>query len=620
LNISYVTDRYGLNPLVSELLKENEIYIDTETTGLDVFSCTWLLLQIATSQNIYVLDIRKLDKDLINYVISLIKDSNKRVVAHNAKFDLKIIFNNTKELLTNVYDTMIAEVLINQGVGNQYYSYEYLVEKYIGVAVNKKIRESFIDYEGEITNEQINYASEDILYLKTIKESQVKQLHEQKQITTLDLESKLIPTVISMELNGVKIDENYWRELILENTEKLKNSKEELINYIVKNMNFKKYENVLDLADSLSIPVKTKKDRQALLEISSEFSEMWFRENFNVGSTYQLRKVLNLLGISVDSTGEKVLAPFKNKYEVVDLILKFREYEKQVSTYGENLLVEKHPLTERWHFEYNQLGTYTGRFSVSRMQQIPHEQRFRRAFVARENYSILSSDYSQQEYRLAGALTGEPRIIEAYLLGKDMHTSTASLVYKVSMDSVSSEQRQRAKSINFAVLYGTTAWGLSYNLGISSNEAEELLNLFYSGYPRFKEYKEHAENMIWKLKYSTTPCGRKRYFNDMKSYMDIKEYDKYMRKVKREGWNHMIQGWGADITKIAMNNIFYENPFNSGLYLYNQAHDEIDLEILDDLQKDISRFVEDCMLKAEQPFLKEIPAKVDYRVLKYWSK
>lgn len=621
MNIVYVTNRFEANPLISDIIKASEVYIDTETTGLDVFLSKWLLLQIAVEQNIYLLDIRKLEPEVYKYVIKLIKDSNKRVVAHNAKFDLKIIYNNTKELLTNVYDTMVAEVLINQGIGSQFYSYEGLVEKYIGVSLNKEIRKSFIDYEGEITNDQINYSAEDVLYLKSIKEQQIRILSNQKQSYTLELESKLIPAVISMELNGVLIDETYWRELISDNITKLAETKVKVLDYILNNLELNRFHDLLEIADTLKIPAKTKKLREELSTISPEFSIPWLRENININSPLQVKTLLNILGVPVTSTGEKELAPYKDKFEIIGLLLDYRGYEKQVSTYGENLLVEKHPLTKRWHFEYNQLGTYTGRFSVSRMQQIPHEQRFRKAFIAGENYSLLSADYSQQEYRLAGALTGEKRIIDAYLAGKDMHTATASLVYKVSMDLVTSEQRQRAKSVNFAVLYGSTAMGLSYNLGIPISEAEELLNLFYSGYPRFKEFKEYAEEMIWKLKYSTTPLGRKRYFKEIKIFEGgIKEYEKYERRVKREGWNHMIQGWGADITKIAMNNIFYENPFGDSVLFYNQAHDEIDLEITDKYSEDIAKFVEDCMLKAEQPQLKEIPAKIDYRILKYWSK
>jgi len=620
LNISYITNRHETNELISDILKANELYIDTETTGLDIFLSKWLLLQIAVEHSIYILDIRKIEPEVINYIINLIKDSNKKVIAHNAKFDLKVIYNNTKELLTNVYDTMIAEVLINQGIATQFFSYEGLVEKYIGVSLNKEIRKSFIDYDGEITNDQINYSAEDVLYLKSIKEQQIKILSSQKQSYTLDLESKLIPAVISMELNGVLIDEDYWRELIVENSTRLLETKEKLLDYILENLKLNKFNNLLEIADTLKIPAKTKKLRAELESIGVEFSKPWLRENINLNSPLQVKTLLNILGVHVKSTGEKEISPYKEKFEIVSLLLEYRGYEKQVSTYGENILEEKHPLTKRWHFEYNQLGTYTGRFSVSRMQQIPHEQRFRKAFIASENYSILSADYSQQEYRLAGALTGEPRIIEAYLAGKDMHTSTASLAYKVSMDLVTPSQRQRAKSINFAVLYGSTASGLAYNLGIPLNEAEELLKLFYSGYPRFKEFKEYAEETIWKLKYSTTPLGRKRYFKNIKIFEGgIEEYSKYERRVKREGWNHMIQGWGADITKIAMNNIFYENPFN-GLYLYNQAHDEIDLEIEDQYQDEIAKFVEDCMLRAEQPQLKEIPAKIDYRILKYWSK
>jgi DNA polymerase I-like protein with 3'-5' exonuclease and polymerase domains len=618
MNVLYVTDKSQINKVVSDVLKSDEVGIDVEATSLDVFSANWLLLQIEANSNIYVLDIRKLNYDDYHYLISLIKDSGKRVLFHNSKYDMKVIYNNTGELFTNVYDTMIAEVLINQGVGKQYYSYAELVEKYLGITIDKEVRSTFIDYDGPITNEQINYSAIDVRYLRDLKKLQVNILAQQRQSYTLDLESQLIPVVATMELNGVQIDEVNWRELSIKNKENLIIQKEQLLDTIVSRVDFKKFTDAYQLSGMFKIPVKTKKAVESTTQTTDNL-DVWFRNNLNLNSPAQVLMALNICGIPVKKTGEKELNRYKGD-AVVDGLLLYREYEKNFTTYGENFLQEKHLLTKRYHFEYNQVGTYTGRFSVSRMQQIPRDKNVRRCFIARDDFSICTADFSQQEYRLAGALTGDRRIIESYLMGKDMHTATGGVVYKVSIDAVTPDMRQNAKSVNFALLYDSTVGGLAYNLNINMNEAEELVKLLNASYPTFIEYREYAKKTIWEKKMATTPLGRKRYFEDIKYFNDINERDRYKRRVMREGWNHMIQGWGADITKISMNNIFYENPFGDSLRFYNQAHDEIDLEILTALSKDIAEFSKDCMLRAEQPQLGEIPAAIDYKILPYWSK
>lgn len=622
MNYNYITSKDNISTLLSDLLKAKEIAMDTEATSLDTFSATWLLTQIEIGGNIYILDNRKLDKDTIHYIIELILLSNIRVIFHNAKYDLKIIYNNTKELLTNVYDTMVAEVLIHQGIGKQLYSYKEIVSRYFGMEIEKEVRETFFDYTGEITNEQLNYSAMDVVYLSRIKDLQISKLVDQKQGGILELECNLIAPVVAMELNGVLIDKEVWLKLAKKNQKLLDEHDRKIKQTILSRIDLSKYPTAYELASDFGILTKSKSTKIYTKELRDRVVNLdsWFYDNFNLNSPHQILKLLNLLGIPVTKTNEKELASLKSKDKIIDELLLHREYEKKVTTYGETLLTEENPKTKRYHFEYNQVGTYTGRFTVSRMQQIPRDSEFRKGFIARDEYLIVSSDFNQQEYRLAGALTKDERITEAYLSGKDMHTSTASLVYRLPMNEIITNQRNRAKSINFAILYDSSAWGLVYNLGLSVEEAEEIISILKEGYPRFIEYREAAKKMIWELGFSSTPLGRKRYFDTKVLYKDAKEYDRYKRRVMREGWNHMIQGWGADIIKISMDEIYYNNPFGDKLLFYNQAHDEIDTEVYGEISEECKDFVESCMVKAEQPQLGVIPAKVDSRILKYWSK
>lgn len=620
-NVVYFYEKKQLNELVSAIFQIEEIGLDVEATSLDVFSAVWLTMQLALDDKTYVLDIRKLDKDLVKYIIALIKDSKKLLIGHNIKYDTQIIFTNTGESLDNVYDTMVSEVLINQGMGKQFYSLNALVEKYLGISLDKDTRKTFIDFDGELTNEQIYYAAGDVQYLKKIKDRQVGILKEQKQLTTLEIEMLNTPVASALELNGILLDVEHWKALVVENQEKLDKERDILLKLVLDKTKFKRYNSTYELANAYAIPVRTKKLKLEL-ESLTEKDKMaeWFIANFNIGSWQQVLAMLNLSGVPAKSTNEKELQSYVGKNKIVDSLFQYREYYKRITTYGENMLAERNNVTGRYHYNYNQVGTATGRYSVSRLQQIPREQKYRRGFIARANYKILSSDYSQQEYRLAGALTQDRSIIDAYISGIDMHTLTASIAYKVSVKEVLPEQRQIAKSINFALLYDSTVYGLAYNLGISITEAEELWETLRKEYPTFIEYREHAKLLIWKNKFATTPLGRKRFF-ETKTFTNPDLYVWYKRKVMREGWNHMVQGWGADITKIAMNTIYHTSSFDSDyFYFYNQAHDEIDLEILVDKKDDIIPFVEKSMLDAEQPQLKEIPAAIDYRLLDYWSK
>jgi DNA polymerase-1 len=308
-------------------------------------------------------------------------------------------------------------------------------------------------------------------------------------------------------------------------------------------------------------------------------------------------------------------------FSLIILFLELREQEKKISSFGADYLKHIHPKDGRIHTDYNQLGTYTGRLSSSKpnLQQIPRSQDYRKAFVAKPGYKLIAVDFSQQEYRLVGAISGEQTIIDAYKAGKDMHAATASIVNNIPIEQVTKEQRNRAKSINFAILYGSTEYGLAFNLQIPVKEARQILENFYSGYPTLKEFKTYMESMIVEKKYSVTVLGRRRYWEDKKVFADGEEYIKYNKTIAKEGFNHTIQGSGADATKIALCNIFYNNPFGAeNLKILLQVHDEIVCEVKEDLVEEGTKFIVEEMEKAIQPFLGEIPAIAEPAVGDYW--
>jgi DNA polymerase-1 len=322
---------------------------------------------------------------------------------------------------------------------------------------------------------------------------------------------------------------------------------------------------------------------------------------------------INLLGCNVTSTTEKVIAPFAKDHESIRKLLEVREVGKSVSTYGLTWLKNIHPIDGRVHTEYFTGGTVTGRFSSSNpnMQNLPVHGGFRECFIPEEDYVYISCDYSQQEYRLAGAVSGEPIIIDAYKNNSDMHTATAANFFDKPMNEVTKDERSWGKTRNFEIIYGTTEWGLSKSLKSTVKYAKDVLDKYWAGYPTLAKFKEAVEAKILELGYSCTPLGRRRYNLERPVFATPWELEMWKSQAKREGFNLIIQGGGADIMKIAMVNLYKNNIFGDKFRLLLQIHDELLVEVHKSIIEEAGQFLKKEMIEAEQVFLGEIPAVVE---------
>ena len=626
MEFSYLDNKYNTSQFLTLLQESDRVGLDIETSSLDPFTCIWLLLQIEINESIFVLDVRKLGIDFITYVIQLIKESNKLVVGHNLKFDTKIIYHYTKEILTNLFDIMLAETLIYNGLGKNFYaSLETLCRNYLEIELNKEIRKTFFDYTGEITNEQIVYSGEDVKYLIKIMDIQLKTLTEQSQINVANLEMSLIPVFMHMEYTGIFLDKEEWLKNKENASKLLEITGEKLLDYVVNSIDFTKFENALAIVEQFRVIGKsklTKKLQEALKNLRGEFISGWFRDNFNLNSPIQLLLVLNYIGIPIKDTNEKTLQKFKN-HEIIKIILEYREYSKQISTYGEEFLNHIHPVTGMVHTQYNQLGAVSGRLSSEHpnLQNQPRLQSYRDCYKARPGYKILTADYSQAELKALGDFTKEPEFINAFNNKVDMHRKTASFLYEIPVEEINSEQRHDGKTMNFATVYGTTAWGLYYNFGIPLETAEDWLDKYFKGYKVLKYVQDKVGDLVWENKFSSTLYGRKRYFEDKRLFTDANERDKYIAKTKREGFNHIIQGGIGDTIKISMRDIFYSNEFDlDDLRILLQTHDELCVEIKDEIIEKGAEFVKEKMLNAQKLFLKDISPGVDIFIADCWRK
>ena len=611
--------------LISLIPTVDMIGLDTETTGLDPFTSQVLLIQLKVGDEIFILNRGKLGVKFITNLINLINQNSVLCIGHNIKFDMKMLRQDTGVWLKSVYDTMVIESVITSGLGGKYPSLLELVNKYCGVTLEKESRIEFIElnHDSLFTEQQLTYSATDVLYLFDIFSKQIQLATEAGLNKIVALECKVEPVVARMEREGITLDVPYWIEL----TEKAKTQaielKSKMKSILFSSLPASSYKNALEFAKAIAIPVKTKKLEKILESLIDPLAVMtWAKEQFNIGSHKQLLTALNLCGIDTPSTDEKVLNKLP-KNEVIDTILDYRGYEKMISTYGYNVIEAVNPATGRIHADFNQVGTASGRFSSSggvNMQNIPRLNGYREGFIARDGYSLCACDFSQQEYRLAGAITGEPKIIEAYVNGFDMHTMTAALRYNKDLKDVTKDERYEGKRVNFTILYGGTEYALGKNLDMSKKEAMEILEQFLANYPVLAKFKRSAEDRIAELGYSVTLLGRRRYWKQLPVFSTPQEVVNYENRMKREGFNHIIQGSGADITKLSMIRLFENNPFGDKFIPILQVHDEIVAEVHDSILKEGEEFIIHEMEEAFRPFLGKIPPKADNHTSKRWEK
>jgi DNA polymerase I len=624
LNLKIIENISQTSEFLKDLETAKEIYIDTETSSTDTITCKLYLVQIMVNDSVYVFNCLKFNQ--LDYIISLI--ASKIVVGHNIKFDIAVLYNKTKILLANVFDTMLAEIMLHQGIGIKYVSLYDVVEHYTGHKLDKSIRESFYSNGllTEITQNQYIYAAEDVIYLKQVKDGQVAKITEAKMLKPMQLEMELIPVVAMMENEGVLLNQPDWTKLMIKAKETSKSIAEELKQIFIRRFDRSRWSNLYVASKELGIAPTALYKIKLLESITNpEDYTTFFEQNINISSSVQLNKLLNIVGYpELKTTAEKVITDYrgKDKDQIFEKIIEFREQFKKGSSFGQSFLDAVHPVTGRIHADFNQLGTATGRFSSGNpnLQQIVKGSDYRKCFIAPPGWKMIICDYSQQELKLAGAASKEPEIIHAYKERLDLHSLTASALFEKDISEISEKERSIAKGFNFAVLYGSSEYGLAYNFGLPVEYMKKLLDNFYKKYTVLRDFKIQFEDAVFARKYSRTLLGRIRYFEDTKLFPDANAAYSYERKVRREGFNHLIQGTAADVTKMAMCDIFYKNPFGENLHIIMTIHDEIVCIVKEDCANTAKDFIVGCMNNALQQFLGDIPSEVDWSIEDYWYK
>ena len=578
--------------LVSELLLQKEVCFDTETTSLNELEAELVGMAFSWEKHkgYYVLfpESKELTQEILEIFRPFFENSSITKIGQNLKYDIKVLAKYNIQVLGNLFDTMIAHYLLNpDGKHNM----DILSENYlhyspisIETLIGKKGKGQ-LSMRQVPPQEQKEYAVEDTdvtLQLKNIFEQQLQKYNVEKLFS--QIESPLVQVLADMELEGIRIDVPFLKSLS---------------NDIEK--------------DIFSL-------QQAVYEQAGE--------TFNLSSPKQLGDILfeKLKLISKPkktktgqyATSEEILSELAPKHKIVANVLEYRQLQKLQSTYIDALPKEVNSTTGRVHTTYMQAVTATGRLSSNNpnLQNIPirteRGQQIRKAFVPRnEDYTLLSADYSQIELRVIAALSGEKNMIEAFLQNQDIHRSTAAKVFNVDIQSVTREQRSHAKTVNFGIIYGVSAFGLSNQTELSRSESKELIDTYYQTYPQLKVFIDKQIHFARENGYVETILGRRRYLPDINSRNQV-----VRGAAERNAVNAPIQGSAADIIKIAMINIYNllkDNKLKTKMLL--QVHDEL----IFDVPKNELDFAKPLIKKTmEEAYQFAVPLVVDLGIGKNW--
>ena len=551
-----VTGDLGLKLFIKQLMRQPSVCFDAETTGLNPLNAE--LVGIAFSweahKGFYVPFPEPFDEAqvLVELFRPFFESSAIEKIGQNLKYDLKVLHKYKIEVKGPLFDTMIAHYLIN---ADMRHNMEVLAETYLNYSpisiielIGKKGKNqlSMRDVSLEKLTE---YAVEDADITFQLASHFKKELTDAETLKLFnDIEIPLVKVLASMELEGIKLDTSFLKSLSID------------LNIDIAYLETKIYEAA--------------------------------GETFNIASPKQLGVILFEKLKLVDkpkktktgqySTAEDVLSYLAKEHTIIQHILEYRGLAKLKSTYVDALPEQVLESTGHIHTEYLQTVASTGRLSSNNpnLQNIPirteRGRQVRKAFVPRnEEYTLLAADYSQIELRVIAAMSQEETMIEAFKNGEDIHASTAAKVFNVSLSDVTREQRGNAKTVNFGIIYGVSAFGLSNQTDLSRTEAKELIETYYETYPKLRKYMSSQVDFARDHGYVTTLSNRRRYLKDINSRNAI-----VRGAAERNAVNAPVQGSAADVIKIAMINIYnklQQGGFKTKMLL--QVHDELVFDV-----------------------------------------
>lgn len=573
-----------INDFLRIILTKEIISLDTETTGTDAMSAELVGMSFSYKENqafyVPVPQDREEAQKIVDKFKPVFENEKSIKVGQNIKYDMIVLGNYGVSIKGQMFDTMIAHYVLQPEL---HHGMDYLAEVYLKYDTIKI--EELIGAKGKNQRNMrdlsptdiYKYACEDAdvtLKLKNILEKEletngVKELFE-------EIEMPLVPVLAYIERNGVRIDTEALKETSRHFTIRMREIEEEIYKLAGMEFNVSSPKQVGEvLFDRLKIVEKAKKTKTGQYV-----------------------------------TSEEVLESLKGKHQIVEKILDYRGLKKLLSTYVDALPELINPKTGRIHTSFNQTVTATGRLSSSNpnLQNIPVRdddgKEIRKAFIPDDGCEFFSADYSQIELRIMAHLSEDDNMIEAFREEQDIHAATAAKIYKINIDEVTREQRSKAKTANFGIIYGISVFGLAERLNVDRKEAKELIDGYFENYPKVKAYMDESIRSARDKGYIETIFKRKRYLPDINSRNAV-----VRGYAERNAINAPIQGSAADIIKVAMIRIykrFMDEGIRSKMIL--QVHDELNFSVLREEKEKVQQIV---ISEMEAAYKMKVPLLAD---------
>lgn len=581
-----------LELFIEKLMTQKAVCFDTETTSLNTFEAELVGIAFSWEANkgyyVPLTENQKEAQKIIEKLRPFFEEDKIEKIGQNLKYDIKILANYGIEVRGKLFDTMLAHYIINPDMRH---NMDVLAETYLNYApmpieklIGKKGK-SQKSMRNVPLEEQTEYAVEDAditLRLKQIFEDKLK--NDNKEELFKEIELPLLRVLVDMELEGISLDKDFLDSL----TEALNNDISKL--------------------------------EKSIYKVAGE--------EFNIGSPKQLGEILfgklklvkkpKKTRTGQYSTAEDILSFIAKEHIIVAEVLEWRGLMKLKNTYIEALPKQIEVKTNRVHTEYLQTVAATGRLSSisPNLQNIPirtkRGRQVRKAFIPRdENYVILAADYSQIELRIIAALSQENHMMEAFQKGEDIHADTASKVFGIDPDKVTREQRSNAKTVNFGIIYGVSAFGLSQQTDLNRTESKELIDTYYKTYPKLRDYMDGQIAFAREYGYVETVMGRRRYLKDINARNYV-----VRSGAERNAVNAPIQGSAADIIKLAMINIqkkMKAKHYKSKMLL--QVHDELVFDVYKDELEEVKTLIK---IEMESAYKLDVPLEVEVGIGQNW--
>jgi DNA polymerase-1 len=524
--------------------------LDLETTGLDPHSHRIRLMQLATEDHVYIIDADRVPVTIFKPCL----EGGPAKLGQNLKFDWQFL-HAQGVALEPVFDTLLADQVIhNRNYGR---GLGVLAEEYLGIELPKELQKS--DWSGELTNEQLAYAARDVAILPPLVAAIRAKAEELEVMPVIDLENAALPTIAWMEFQGMGFDLGSWNELAETAESK-----------------------VTEIAEALNSLLQ---DDKAV----------------NWNSPKQVLRALASVGVSIVDTKEETLQANKQKHPIVEKLLEYREMSKRAGTYGKDWLKHISAYTGRIHPDWRQIGSEAGRMSCRdpNLQQIPRSKDYRACFTAKPGHVLVKADYSQIEVRVAAELSGDPALIETFLTGEDSHQNTAALLFSKDPAVITKEERQIAKSANFALIYGGGIGPLqnlasANKVTLTAEEAATIRRTYFQTFHRLGQWQREQDGK----KSTRTISGR------LRTWPHIPYWNQLL--------NSPVQGAACDGLKLGLAELWRTRL--EGCYPIAVIHDELIVEAPEAKAEVAAEWVKAAMLTGMKQVLKRVPVEVETKI------